>query len=186
MCKKKIFAFLFFLLWPVIPCAAQDAASAKAFMNSAFRLYQNRGYGIYGEHGNDKELTKRFVHSSLQALIDKDVKTVAAAGTDIPYAGDGDLICDCQDWDGIWVRHMDLKVENPKLAYVTATITLFDPKAMPENDLRTIKYTLVPEQGQWKIYDVALLDPAPNANEPKSLRGGIQKELDYYAHLPKY
>jgi hypothetical protein len=51
--------------------------------------------------------------------------------------------------------------------------------------MRTIKYTLVPEQGQWKIYDVALLAPAPGANEAKSLREGIQKDIAYYTNLPK-
>ncbi len=118
-------------------------------------------------------------------LIDKDIKTVAAAGTDIPYAGDSDPICDCQDWDGIYALHMDIKVESPKLAYVTASFKLFDHGTPPDTEMRTIKYTLVPEQGQWKIYDIALLAPAPDANEAKSLREGIQKEIAYYTNLPK-
>ena len=185
MHKKKIFAFMFCFLWFVIPCAAQDAASAKAFMNSAFRLYQNHGYGIYGKHGNDSELTKRFIHSSLQALIDKDIKTVAAAGTDIPYAGDGDIICACQDWDGIYALQMDIKVESPKLAYVTASFKLFDSKTPPDTEIRTIKYTLVPEHGQWRIYDIAVLNPAPDASEAKSTREGLQKEIAVYAKQSK-
>lgn len=185
MHKKKIIVLLFSFLWPVIPCVAQDAASAKAFMNSAFKLYQNHGYGIYGEHGNNRELTKRFIHSSLLALIDKDIKTVAAAGTDIPYAGDGDPICDCQDWEGIWVLQMDIRVESPKLAYVTASFKLFDPKTPPDTEMRTIKYTLVPEHGQWRIYNIAVLNPAPDASEAKSMWEGLQKEIASYANPPK-
>lgn len=185
MHKKMIFTFLFCLLWPVIPCVAQDAASAKAFMNSAFMLYQNHGYGIYGKHGNDRELTKRFIHSSLLALIDKDIKTVAAAGADIPYAGDGDLICDCQDWEGIWVLHMDVKFENPQLAQVVVSFALYEPKNRPKDDLRIIKYSLVPEHGQWRIYDIAVVNPAPEASEAKSMRDGLLKEIAFYANLPK-
>jgi hypothetical protein len=181
-----IFVLLFSFLWPVIPCVAQDAASAKAFMNSAFKLYQNHGDGIYGKHGNDRELMKRFIHSSLLALIDKDIKTVAAAGTDIiPYAGGGDLICDCQEWDGIWVSHMDVNVENPQRAQVIVSFALYEPKNCPKDDLRVLKYTLVPEHGQWRIYDITDMNPSPDASEAKSMREGLQKEIASYANPPK-
>ena len=182
MHKKKIFAFLFCLLWPVIPCAAQDAVSAKALMNSAFRLYQNHGYGIYGEHGNDSELMKRFIHSSLQALIDKDIKTVAAAGTDEPYAGDADVICDCQEHDGIRVLQMDVKVVNPKLAFVIASFVIYESKDDVKGEARKIKYTLVPEQEQWKIYDFLTMIPS---TDEISFREGLQKDINYYSNPPK-
>jgi len=185
MRMKKIVVLLYSFLWPVIPCVAQDAASAKAFINSAFRLYQNHGYGIDGEHGNDRELTKRFIHSSLLALIDKDSKVVAAAGTDISHVLDGDIICDCQDWEGIWVLHVDVKVENPRRAQVVVSFAIWDPKDRPKDDLRIIKYTLVPEHGQWRIYDIAVLNPAPVASDAKSMREGLQKQIASYANPPK-
>jgi hypothetical protein len=179
---KMKFAFMFCLLYPVIPCAAQDAASVKAFMNSAFSLYQNHGYGIYGEHGSDRELMKYFIHSSLQALIDKDVKTVAAAGTDMPYAGDSEIICDCQEHDGIRILQMDVKVVNPKLAFVVATFKIYESKNDVKGVARKIKYTLVPELGQWKIYDCLTMTPPTGGI---SFRKGLQKDINYYSNSPK-
>lgn len=179
---KEIVVFLSCSLWLITPSAAQDKASAQAFMNSAFRLYQNHGGGIYGKHGNDSELTRRFVHSSLQALIDKDVKTVAAAGTDEPYAGDLDLICDCQEYDGIWELRMDVKMVNPKLALVTASFEIDDPKTRAKGQTRIMRYTLVPEHGQWRIYDTLRLAPSPDG---VSVRVGLQKDIAFYSTPPK-
>jgi hypothetical protein len=174
---KKLAVFLITILCAVTPCASQDAASAKAFMDSAFQLYQHKGHGISG-----KILENRFIHSSLLALVKEDFKIVAAAGTDEPYAGDYDFICDCQEYDGIWNLHMDIKVVSPELAYVTASFKLFDPKIPPNTDARTIQYTLVPEQGQWKIYDYLLIIPAADGI---SFRKGLQKDIVFYSNPPK-
>ena len=179
---KETVAVLSLSLWLITPSAAQDKASAQSFMNSAFRLYQNHEGGIYGKHGNDSELTKHFVHSSLQALIDKDVKTVAAAGTDEPYAGDLDLICDCQEYDGIWELHVDVKMENPRMAVVTASFEIDDPKTRVKGQTRIMKYTLVPEDHQWRIYDTLRLAPSPDG---VSVRVGLQKDIAFYSSPPK-
>lgn len=177
MHMKKIVVLLISFLWPVSLCRAQDAASARAFMNSAFRLYEHHGSGI---NGNGR--MKRFVHSSLLDLIDKDIKTVAAAGTDEPYAGDSDVICDCQEHDGIRVLHMDVKVVNPKLAFVIASFVIYESKDDVKGEAHKIKYTLVPEQGQWKIYDFLTMIPSP---DKISFREGLQKDINYYTNPPK-
>jgi hypothetical protein len=80
---------------------------------------------------------------------------------------------------------MDVKVENPQRAQVIVSFALFEPKNRPKDDLRVIKYTLVPEHGQWRIYDIAVLNPAPDASEAKSMREGLQKEIASYANPPK-
>src|SRR5215468_6217090 len=78
------------------PLAAQDAASAKTLLESAFRLYKNGGKGV-DAHSN------RYYHSSLKALMTADEKAVRDKGTDIPFARGADMFCDCQEWEGFWV-----------------------------------------------------------------------------------
>jgi len=180
---KEIAVYLSCFLWLITSAFAQDKASVQAFMNSAFQLYQNHGGGIYGKHGDDSELTKHFVHSSLQALIDKDIKTVAAAGTEEPYAGDSEIICNCQEHDGIWELHMVVKVENPKLAYVTASFEISDPKNRVKGETRIMKYTLIPEYGQWRIFDTLRLAPSPDG---VSYRAGLQKDIALFSNLAIY
>jgi hypothetical protein len=112
----------------------------------------------------------------LASLIAADIK---AAGSDIPAAGDGDLVCNCQEWDGIWIFKMDVELVNPQRAEAVVSFAVYEPKDRPKNDLRTIKYTLVPERGQWRFYDVEDL------SSPGSLREQIRKDIDDHAHQPK-
>jgi hypothetical protein len=158
---------------------AQDAESARVFLNSIFKLYANHGKGIHQNRVGVCGLSTRYVHSSLLALIDADVKAV---GTDVPIACDADIVCGCQEWEGIWIHKMDLMLETPQRAQAVVTFSLYAPKNRPKNDLRTYKYTLIPENGQWHIYDVAYITSLEAA---KTLRKAIQREIEYYAHPPQ-
>ncbi len=116
------------------------------------------------------------------SLIKADMK---AARTDIPAAGDGDLICDCQEWDGIWIFKMDVRVVNPRRAEAVVSFAVYEPKNRPKDNLRTYKYILIPEHGQWRIYDVEYLSYSAKSDEPSSLREQIRRDIEYYAHQPK-
>jgi hypothetical protein len=168
-------AFLATVILPANPAAAQDEASAKALLTTIFQHYGKGGKGVDYKSG--------YFHSSLVALVNADVK---AAGTDIPAALDGDPVCDCQEWDGIWISNMDVKLETPQRAQAVATFAIYAPGKRPKDDSRTIRYTLVPERGQWRIYDISILaEPHGEPGAPKSLRAEIQKDIDFYAHQPK-
>jgi len=160
---------------PAIPSTAQDEASAKVLLTTIF--------GHYGKGGKGTDFKIGYFHSSLVALVNADVK---AAGTDIPEALDGDPVCDCQEWDGFRVLKMDVTMETPQRAQAVVTFAIYAPAKRPKDDSRTIKITLVPEHGQWSIYDIAIQsEPRSDPAVIKSLRERIQKEIDFYAHQPK-
>jgi hypothetical protein len=163
---------------PAMPSAAQNAASAKAILTNIFQHY---GKGGKGRKGTDYK--SGYFHSSLVALVDADIKV---AGTGVPAAGEGDPVCDCQEWDGFWVLKMDVQMETPQRAQAVVTFAIYAPAKRPKDDSRTIKLTLVPERGRWRIYDIEYLaEPYSDPDAPKSFRQQIQKDIDFYAHLPK-
>jgi Protein of unknown function (DUF3828) len=176
--RAKLFLAIAFLSAVILPAsfaAAQDENSAKALLTTIFGHYSKGGKGVDFKSG--------YFHSSLIALVNADFK---AAGTDIPAAGDGDPVCDCQEWGGFWVSKMDVTMETPQRAQVVVTFAIYAPAKRPKDDSRTIKITLVPERGQWRIYDIAYLsEPHSEPDEPQSLRQRIQKDIDFYAHQPK-
>ena len=77
---------------------------------------------------------------------------------------------------------MDVKLVNPKLAFVIASFKIYESKDDVKGEARKIKYTLVPEQGQWKIYDCLTMIPPTGGI---SFREGLQKDIDYYSNPPK-
>ncbi|MGD0786619.1 MAG: DUF3828 domain-containing protein [Terracidiphilus sp.] len=177
MRARLLFAFAFFaaVFLPANSSAAQDEASAKALLTTIF--------GHYGKGGKGVDYKSGYFHTSLVALVNADVK---AAGTDVPSATDGDPVCDCQEWDGIWISKMDVKMETPQRAQAVVSFAIYAPKNRPKDDSRTIQLTLVPERGRWRIYDIVYLsEPHSDPDEPKSLRQQIQKDIDFYAHQPK-
>lgn len=153
---------------------AQDAASARAFVVSIYRTYQN-GKGIeFGEPG-----ASLYFHSSLLALEDADVK---ANGPDYVPAVDYDPLCSCQDWDGIWNFKIELRVETLQRAIAHVSFSLSDPKNNPKDAARTLVITLVPEHDQWRIYDI--LDKS-DPKDTSSLRQILQKDLaSLQSHRP--
>ncbi len=165
------------VLLPAKSSSAQDAVSAKVFLNSLFRLYDNGRGGV--------AYSNRYYNSSLLSLIRSNIKAVEVSGEGIPIAGT-DVFCNCQEWDGIWVHTMDLKLETRQQAQAIVSFSIYAPKDRPKDDLRTYKYSLVWEQGQWRIYDIIYLyDPGSEQGQPISLRKGLQEDIDYYSHLAK-
>jgi hypothetical protein len=169
------FALIATIYLPATPTTAQDEASAKAFLNSIIRLYDKSGPGV--------GVTNKYLHSSLVALIQADVK---ATGSDVPGVLDGDLLCLCQEWDGFWVHQMTLKMVTPKRAQVMISFSVYAPNDRPKDDLRRIQITLVPERGQWRIYDILDISVAGSEQwKAKNLRGQLQEEIDSYNHPTK-
>ena len=64
------------------------------------------------------------------------------------------LFAGCQDWDGIWDLKIDIQMESPKRALATVSFALFAPKDRTDDSLSKLKITLVPEDGQWRIYNI--------------------------------
>lgn len=154
--------------------AAQDAASAKAFLQSAFRLYKNGGKGIATQ-------SNRYYHSSLEALMTADERAVRDKGTDIPFARGADMFCDCQEWEGFWVSKMDLSVQIRRRAEAVVSFSVYAPKNRKNTEERTYKYILVPERGNWRIYDILYLS---DSDTVKSLRENLSHEIEAYSHEP--
>jgi hypothetical protein len=154
--------------------AAQDLSSAKAFLVS---VYQNYGKGGQGIDQSGPKASKYF-HSSLIALLKADVKAV---GSDVPVSMDGDLLCDCQDWDGIYDLKIDIQPGGAGRATATVSFSLFDGKDRKSEDLRKLKITLAVEHGEWRIYDI-LSKSEPGT--PFDLREEIRKELKMYSKEP--
>jgi hypothetical protein len=154
-----------------IPAAAQDAASAKTFLQSVYALYAKNGKGA--------TLTSRYYDSTLLRLVATDNKLNAG---DIGVL-EGDPVCGCQDWAGIW----DLKIEigmmqDPNLALADVTFALSAPNGRKKDDLRKLQFTLAPEHGQWRIYDI-VDDSDPKA--PFQLRKELEKDIASLRKSPK-
>jgi uncharacterized protein DUF3828 len=133
---------------------AQDAASAKILMENVYRHYQNGGDGI---EFRDTRASLYF-HSSLLALEKADIK---ANSPDI-QAIDWDPICGCQDWAGIWDLKIDITLETPQRAIARATFWVNPPSDQVEGSQKKIEFTLIPERGEWRIYDIL------DKSDPKS------------------
>lgn len=159
----------------VSAAGAQDARSARAFLESAYRHYAKGGEGI-NQTGPEAPL---YFHSSLIALMKADVKAV---GTDIPIAADADLLCDCQDWDGIFDLKIDIQPDGLNRAWAKVSFALSDDKHRESDSGRRLRFRLATENGQWRIYDVF---DGVGAEAQSGLRSKIQKELEFYARNSK-
>jgi len=144
-------------------------------LESAFRLYRNGGKGM-DIHSN------RYYHSSLKALLTADEKAVRDKGTDIPFARGADMFCNCQEWEGFWVSKLDLSVHTRDRAEAVVSFSLYAPKNRSNTEARTYKYILVPERGNWRIYDILYLS---DSDYPvKSLRENLSGEIETYSDKP--
>jgi len=153
---------------------AQDEASAQTFLNSVFRLYTRHGKGVSYNH--------RYLHSSLLKLIDTDAKL---SGEDIPIAGDGDIVCGCQDWEGFFIKKMDLHVDKPGHAEALVTFSLFKDTRKQPADVRKFRYELAAEGGQWRIFNVEYLTEPGSESKPWSVREQIEQEIASLRHAKK-
>jgi hypothetical protein len=144
---------------------AQDADSAKHFLESAYRRYNNHGFGLdfTGPVG------KQYFHSSLIALIRADEK---AAGPDMAGALDGDPLCGCQDWDGIYDLQIAIKSPKPARAQADVSFSLF--KSDPQSR-RILVIDLIAVGTTWRIYDIT------DRSDPKNVvdfRDELKKDIE--------
>ena len=150
-----------------IPACGQDANSAKLFVTSVYKHYVNHGKGI--DFTGPK--ARSVFDPSLIALLHADQKAV---GPNEVGVLDGDPVCSCQDWEGIW----DLKIAVQPLrdgrAKAEVSFALFAPHAGADQDHRSLEMTLVPQGGQWRIWDI-LDNSDPKA--PFDLRAELEKEI---------
>ena len=153
------------------PCPAQDADTAKAFITSVYHHYANEGIGIdrYGPHAN------LYFHSSLIALMLEDQK---AASPDVG-AIDGDPVCACQDWDGIWDLKIDVHVDTPERATATVTFALSGPQDRPKDAFRKLSIALSAENGAWRIYDIR---DETDPTAPFALRKALEQDILSHTH----
>ncbi len=153
----------------VVPCTsrAQDAASAKAFLISIYRHYQNGGKGIEF----DGPRASLYFESSLLALEKADVK---ANGPDNVPAIDADPICSCQDYSGIWNLMIEVQPESARRARANVSFAVFTPKESPDELPTKLVITLVIENGGWRIWDI-LDDSDPKSTF--SVRQHLQDDL---------
>ncbi len=171
--RVRRFISLAFCAAFILPTArisrAQDADSAKSFIKSIFKLYEN--------HGNGTPYTSRYFHSSLLSLIRADRKAANAA-SEVAEALDADVVCNCQDWEGgVRVRTMDVRLTKPGLALAVVTFDFGMPQNRSDSNLYRMQYTLVAERGQWRIYDIEDLSPTLDPDQPRSLRKQILMDI---------
>jgi hypothetical protein len=155
---------------PPIPAAAQDAASAKTFLQSVYALYSKNGKGA--------TLTSRYYDSTLLRLVTTDNKLNAG---DIGVL-EGDPVCGCQDWEGVWDLNIEIQMVSPNRALADVSFARSAPKGRTKDDLRKLKYTLVLERGQWRIYNIL------DESDPKTLfdlRGELEKDIASLRKAPK-
>lgn len=157
-----LFALLILLTAPAIPAVAQDAASARTFLQSVYALYAKNGKGA--------TLTSRYYDSTLLRLVTTDNKLNAG---EIGVL-EGDPICDCQDWAGIWDLKIEVERQGQSQALANVTFALTAPNGRKQADLRKLQITLVQERGQWRIYDI-LDESDPKA--PFDLRKELEKDI---------
>lgn len=150
-----------------VPACGQDADSAKQFLASVYEHYANRGMGI--DFNGPK--SRSVFDPSLIALLHADQKAV---GPNEVGVLDGDPICSCQDWEGIWDLKIAVEMESEGRAKAAVSFALFAPKAGSDKDHRSLEMTLVPQGSQWRIWDI--LDKS-DPRTPFDLRAELEKEI---------
>jgi hypothetical protein len=152
---------------PAAVAQAQDANSAKQFVESLYKLYAKEGNGVpsSGAHA------RLYYHSSLLTLMRADEKAVGPG-----YVGaiDADPVCGCQDWNGVWDLHVDVKMDGADHAVADVTFFLAAPTHRSKDDLRRLSIVLAPESGQWRIWDVRDESDAKNVFD---VRDALSKEI---------
>jgi len=150
---------------------AQNAQSAKTFMQSIFKLYgppQKPGVGA----GNEA----RYLEHSLLTLVKAD-EMGAEAAHEVPGPLDADLICDCQEWDGIFVRSLTVRKDAKGRTLVDASFDISLQGNRTKGDLRKMRYTLVFVGGAWRIYDIEDLSRSIDPGHSRSLRKEIERDI---------
>lgn len=142
-------------------------------MISVYHLYDKGGKGADWSGPR----AGRYFDSSLLALIKEDEK--AATPGDVPLL-DGDPVCSCQDWDGIFDLKIDVQPQESNRAVAAVSFALF--KSGTKSDRRILSFTLAFENGGWRIYDI--LDNS-DPKVPFALRAELKKDIAGYARESK-
>jgi hypothetical protein len=164
--RAWIACFVLFLV-TVLSAAGQDADSAKHFVDSLYRHYTNHGKGI--DFNGPKALS--YFSPSLNALMAADAKAV---GPNEVGVLDGDPICSCQDWDGIYDLKIDIRMLGNDQARAAVSFSLFAPKAGADRDFRSLAMTLVRAGTAWRIDNIT---DKSDAKAPFDLRAELIKEI---------
>lgn len=160
---------------PMRLACAQDADGAKRFVESLYRRYDHHGPGVdfSGAKGRNT------FDASLNALMDTDAKAV---GPNEVGVLDGDPICGCQDWEGIWDLKIAMQMQSESRAKAAVSFALFAPKtgsniragAGADRDLRSLEMTLVRESSGWRIDNIV---DKSDPKHPFDLRAELEKEI---------
>ncbi len=166
--RRKILTTVFLIVSLVSlarPMRSQDVDSARRFLESTFRTYDHGGPGVdfTGQHAN------QVFDSSLITLMREDQKVVGDGEVGVL---DGDPICGCQDWDGIFDLKMKVRPINSDRVEAAVSFALF--KQAATRDYRFITLTLSRERGNWRIYDVV---DRSDPKAPFALRKELEKEI---------
>lgn len=157
--------------------SAQNTDSAKAFLGSIYRHYENNGSGI----GIGSPHAGRYFSASLLALVRADDEAVGPG-----YVGaiDADPVCACQDWEGIWNLSINVKVQTPEHAEADVSFYLSAPQSHPKDAFRRLQIKLTTEHGGWRIDDITDLT---DSESPYALRKSLINdiELNHKAPQPK-
>ncbi|MFZ1013927.1 MAG: DUF3828 domain-containing protein [Terracidiphilus sp.] len=150
-----------------MPARAQGADAAKQFLVS---IYQH-----YGHHGKGIDLSgpraRSYFDESLIALLDADAK---AAGPGEVGVLDGDPICSCQDWDGIYDLKIAVQIGSDGRAHAGVSFALLLRRQGLDRDARALEIALVSQKGQWRIDNIV---DRSDAKVPFDLRAELQKEI---------
>ncbi len=167
---KRLFllGFIVCLCVGAVRLRAQDAASARRFLESLYRLYGKGGKGV----ALSGPRARKVFDPSLLALMDADAK---ANGPDQVGTLDGDPLCSCQDWDAL--RDLQIVVAPPLEGRTVAKVSfaLFAGKNGGPGDRRKLEITLAARAKQWLVYDVLDLS---EPRHPFALRSELKKDLE--------
>jgi hypothetical protein len=153
---------------------AQDAASAKAFVTDIYRHYMLGGKGIAVNE------TARYFHSSLQKLLEEDLRLTNDKKNPSPEIGtiDADYFLDAQEYDDISDLRVDVTLDKAGRAIANVSMTIFAPQNRsgdPERDQRHLRMILVVEQGKWRVWDLIFL---LKGQKPDSFRAGLIRDIE--------
>jgi hypothetical protein len=154
---------------------ARDANSARAFVESLYKLYGKGGRGVPSQG----PAAQRYYHSSLLALMRADEKAVGPGDVGVL---DGDPVCGCQDWDGIWDLHIEIQMKSAERAIANVSFALEAPASGMKLDVRRLVITLVTEKNEWGIWDVRDESDAKNVFD---VRAALEREIRGLAKQPK-
>ena len=151
--ESERFLCAFSLYFPgILPIDLLDRHGRRLIGRSGLRRgcrirrgnFSTRSISNMRSHGSGIDFTgpkaRGVFDPSLIALFHADQK---ALGPDEVGVLDGDPICSCQDWDGIWNLKIDLQPLSDGRAKAAVSFALFAPQAGTDQDRRSLEMTLV-------------------------------------------